>query len=381
MASNGQVEDYLINVERYDLALIKTVGAVSDSPLIPGTSVVTFTITVVNQGNITATDIVVLDTLPIGLTYTQADNSGWSATATPTTTITGPLAPNTSAMLSLVLRVPITASGVTVTNTAEIAAALDGNGAPFVDVDSTPDSDPNNDGPITDDEINNANSDEDDHDIAVVAVGERVAIGNLLWHDLNHDGDYDAGLDQPVQGVTVTLYLTTAGSAVLIDSTATDSNGRYLFDNLVPDSYFVEVDAVNFQAGGMLAGYLSSVGVGADETTDHSTDENGIDDADPATNAIRSMVYDLTANGEPTGDDDTGYTGALDDDNVNLTADFGFILYGSIGDTIWYDEDGLGGDQNTQGSEPGLSGVAVQLTDSSGATITTTIHLTHHHAP
>ena len=269
MASNGEVEDYLINVERYDLALIKTVGAVSDSPLIPGTSVVTFTLTVVNQGNITATDIVVLDTLPIGLTYTQADNSGWSTTATPTTTITGPLAPNTSAMLSLVLRVPITASGVTVTNTAEIAAALDGNGGPFVDVDSTPDSDPNNDGPITDDEINNANSDEDDHDIAVVAVGERVAIGNLLRHDLNHDGDYDAGLDQPVQGVTVTLYLTTAGSAVLIDSTATDSNGRYLFDNLVPDSYFVEVDAVNFQAGGMLAGYLSSVGVGADETTDH----------------------------------------------------------------------------------------------------------------
>jgi uncharacterized repeat protein (TIGR01451 family) len=323
LASNGEVEDYLINVERYDLALIKTVGAVSDSPLIPGTSVVTFTLTVVNQGNMTATDIVVLDTLPPGLTYTQADNSGWSATATPTTTITGPLAPNGSAMLSLVLRVPITASGVTVTNTAEIAAALDGNGGPFVDVDSTPDSDPNNDGPITDDEPNGANGDEDDHDIAVISVGERVAIGNLIWHDVNHDGNYDDGFDTPLQGVTVTLYLN-SNPLTPLAVYVTGSSGRYLFDNLAPGSYFVAVDAANFRPSGVLDGSLFSVGVGADETTDQTGDENGLDDADPATNGIRTMVYSLTANGEPTSDDDTGYTGALDDNNVNLTADFAF---------------------------------------------------------
>ena len=139
LASNGEVEDYLISVKRYDLALIKTVGAGSDSSLIPGTSVVTFTLTVTNQGNMTATDIVVVDSVPTELTYVPADNPGWSATTPVVTTIAGPLAPNASATLSLVLRLPITATGVTITNTAEISSALDSNGDPFVDVDSTAD--------------------------------------------------------------------------------------------------------------------------------------------------------------------------------------------------------------------------------------------------
>jgi hypothetical protein len=51
-------------------------------------------------------------------------------------------------------------------------------------------------------------------------------------------------------------------------------------------------------------------------------------------------------------------------------------MLGSIGDTIWYDADNSGGDQNTQGSEPGLAGVTVQVTDSTGATVTTTTIIT-----
>ncbi len=378
VASDGEVEDYLISVERYDLALLKTVGAVSDSPLIPGTSVVTFTLTITNQGNMTATDIVVVDSVPNELTYSQADNSGWSATTPAVTTIAGPLAPNASATVDLVLRMPVTAAGLTITNTAEISSVLDSAGDPFIDVDSTPDGDPNNDGPVTDDELNNANSDQDDHDIAVISVGERVAIGNLVWHDLNQDGNFDSSIDLPIQGVTVTLYLSGSvpGIDSPVDATVTGSAGRYFFDNLPPGDYFVHVGAVNFQAGGVLVDYLSSIGVGNDETTDQTGDENGIDDADPATNGISTQLYRLTADGEPTADDDTGYTGALDDNNVNLTADFAFILYGTIGDTLWYDADSSGGDHSTAGSEPGLPGVEVQLTDSNGATITTTTSIT-----
>ncbi|MEZ4678983.1 MAG: SdrD B-like domain-containing protein [Caldilineaceae bacterium] len=377
-ASNGEVEDYLIDVERYDLALIKRVGAVSESPLAPGTGIVTFTINVVNQGNMDATNIVVIDSVPTELTYDQADNPGWSALLPATTTIAGPLAASETATVTLVLRVPLTATGAVITNTAEISAVSHIDGKPFIEVDSTPDGDPNNDGPVTDDELDNANSDEDDHDIAVFSVGERVAIGNLVWHDLNHDGDFDSSIDTPIQGVTVTLYL--SGSVPGVDTpvatTVTGSAGRYIFDNLEPDDYFVHVGAENFQAGGVLVGYLSSIGVGSDEITDQTSDENGIDDADPAANGISTQSYTLAANGEPTSDDDTGYSGVLDDNNVNLTADFAFILYGTIGDIIWYDADSSGGDYGTAGSEPGLPGVEVQLIDSNGTTITTTTSIT-----
>ena len=61
----------------------------------------------------------------------------------------------------------------------------------------------------------------------------------------------------------------------------------------------------------------------------------------------------------------------------NLDQDFSYPpVLGSIGDTIWYDIDSSGGDQSTQGSEVGLPGIEVQLTDGSGATITTTTSIT-----
>ncbi|MCB0136671.1 MAG: DUF11 domain-containing protein, partial [Caldilineaceae bacterium] len=135
-ASNGEVEDYLIDVERYDLALIKTVGAVSESPLTPGSGIVTYTINVVNQGNMDATNIVVVDSVPTELTYQQADNPGWSAATPAITTIPGPLGPSEVATVTLVLRVPLTAAGATITNTAEISAVSNVDGKPFIEVDS-----------------------------------------------------------------------------------------------------------------------------------------------------------------------------------------------------------------------------------------------------
>jgi uncharacterized repeat protein (TIGR01451 family) len=313
-------------VRRYDLALINTVAAVSDSPLIPGTSVVTFTLTVFNQGNMTATNIVLVDTLPSGLNYDQADNPAWVATSILTTAIAGPLAPQSVISVPIVLSIAgSTASGATLINTAEIAHAADETGAPFVDVDSVADYTPTND-TVLNDELNNVNGDEDDHDIAQVTVGARVAIGSLVWHDRNQDGNYDPATEQPIAGVTVALYA--SGTIVGVDSPLaiiiTGSAGHYIFDNLAPGAYFVHIPAVDFQSGGVLAGYLSSVGVGASTSVDHNVDENGIDVANPAVSGISTMVYTLQPDGEPLGDDETGYTGTLDDNNINMTADFGF---------------------------------------------------------
>lgn len=326
-ATDGEVEDYLITVQRYDLALIKTVAAVSDSPLIPGSSVVTFTITLYNQGNMTATDIVLVDSLPSGLNFDEIDNPIWVASSILTTAIAGPLAPGNVISVPIVLGVASgTATGATLINTAEIVAAADETGAPFADVDSTADDDHTNDGTVTNDELNNANGDEDDHDTAQVTVGARVAMGNFVWHDRNQDGNYDAPTEQAIAGVTVLLYASgaTPGVDSPLATTVTNSDGHYIFDNLAPGNYFVYIPATNFGSGGALFGYISSVGAGTSENFDQNRDENGLDVTNPAVSGASSMVYTLQADTEPIADNDADYTGTLDDNNVNMTADFGF---------------------------------------------------------
>ncbi len=326
LATDGEVEDYLITVARYDLALIKTVAAISDSPLVPGTSVVTFTITITNQGNMTATDILLVDTLPSGLNFDQADNPAWVASSILTAVIAGPLAPQTAVNVPIVFGIASsTATGATLLNIAEIAQAADETGAPFVDVDSTADYNPINDGTVTDDEVNNANGDQDDHDTAQVTIGARVAMGNFVWHDRNQDGNHDAA-EPAIAGVTVALYASGAipGVNSPLATTVTSSAGHYIFDNLAPGGYFVYLPATNFQSGGALYGYVSSVGAGTSESDDQTRDENGVDTLNPAVSGVSSMVYNLQPGAETFADNDLGYTGTLSDNSVNMTADFGF---------------------------------------------------------
>jgi uncharacterized repeat protein (TIGR01451 family) len=155
----------------FDLALRKTAAA---DVVAPG-DLVEFTITVFNQGELAAADIVVTDTLPAGLTFDPADNPGWALVdGRPTTTIAGPIAPDASTAVTILLTVadPADASA-DVVNSAEITTATDGNGGVRTDIDSTPDADETND-VVTDDEVDSTPTgdpaDEDDHDVAVVRL-------------------------------------------------------------------------------------------------------------------------------------------------------------------------------------------------------------------
>ncbi|MCP4541253.1 MAG: hypothetical protein GY832_29325 [Chloroflexi bacterium] len=212
----------------------------------------------------------------------------------------------------------------------------------------------------------------EDHPVTISS--ELVAIGNAVWIDDGAGGgtaDNGAldGTEVGADGVTVELY--NSGDIPGVDApvaTATTAGGGYYeFDNMTPGNYFVHISASNFAVGQPLEGYLSSTGAGADETTDHTGDENGIDNATPATNGISTMNYALQPDTEVTGEDQTNYTGTLDDDNVNFTADFGFVQsqqLASIGDTVWRDDD-HDGTQNEVGT--GIAGVTVNLYDGSGA--------------
>ena len=156
-----------------------------------------------------------------------------------------------------------------------------------------------------------------------------VAIGNLIFNDLNNDGNFDPGDGETgIDGVTVYLYETGANPFIdpAVGNTTTSGGGFYEFDNLTPGSYFVFIPPAEFQAGGDLENFLSSTGNGNDEASDQNLDENGIDDATPGVNGIASTDFDLQPNSEVTGEDQTSYTGSLEDDNVNFTADFGFYV-------------------------------------------------------
>lgn len=167
---------------RFDLALVKQISDPASGIIAPGDDI-TFTMTITNQGVVTASNIVVVDYLPSGFTLSPT-SSGWISGANMvTTTVTGPLGGGQSTTVDIVLTAGASASGM-YTNTAEIAAAdstaKDGDGNNLPDADSTPDNQNGNtqgeiapaleDDQTNEDGLNVGGQDEDDHDIAPLMV-------------------------------------------------------------------------------------------------------------------------------------------------------------------------------------------------------------------
>lgn len=170
----------------------------------------------------------------------------------------------------------------------------------------------------------------------------------------------------------------------MIRTDTTDANGFYLFDNLDPGPYFVQVAPSNFAVGGLLDGWYSSTPTGTETTgvnggtttADIDSDDNGVNTNTPETGGVYSGEIVLTRGvNEPTAEghlsnnpaDGLNFRGNFGetDENSNLTIDFGFIPPMSLGNRVWIDEtagtttgynDGI---QN--GAEAGVGGVRVEL--------------------
>ena len=193
-----------------------------------------------------------------------------------------------------------------------------------------------------------------------------MSIGNRVWIDDGagestfgagyNNGELD-GTETGVENVEVYLYQGTT----LLDTTTTDSNGYYLFDRVQPGSnYTVLVTADNFSASGPLEHYQSSTGSPpADDDNDILDD--GVDDATYLTNGISSSTFTMSYDDEPTDENDLPVPGdrehadnvgpyGQEDDDSNLSIDFGFFRPRSLGNRLWFDTNNDG--QINAGEQP-----------------------------
>ncbi|MGB0929214.1 MAG: SdrD B-like domain-containing protein, partial [Chitinophagales bacterium] len=157
---------------------------------------------------------------------------------------------------------------------------------------------------------------------------ELASLGDYVWLDVDADGQQEFG-EPGIEGVQVILY---DGEGNEIGVTMTDENGYYIFENLPPGDYYVVF--------GKPAGY-------------NSTDRNVGND---------STDSDAGPNGQ-------SQTVSLEAGEHNPTIDAGFYLPASLGDTVWFDTDGDGVQDE---DEEGIEGVLVTLYDEDGNVVATT---------
>ena len=148
----------------------------------------------------------------------------------------------------------------------------------------------------------------------------QLILGDRVWADADRDGQLDSG-EAGIGGVKLNLFYDAnndnqydAGDQ-FIATTTTDGSGSYMFMNLFPTKYIVQVDATSFNSGNALAGLSSSLGPAAAPDPDNDVDND--DNGTPLGGAVVSQAVMLMA-GEANFDGDNN-------DRSNKSVDFGFV--------------------------------------------------------
>ncbi len=156
-----------------------------------------------------------------------------------------------------------------------------------------------------------------------------AVIGDYVWLDENGDGIQDAG-ESGIPNVTIELQDGICTPSSDCPTTTTDTNGRYLFTNVISNTYTVVVNTSTLPAG-----------LAANPTYD----EDGGGDSSSSATVTHGQEYNTA---------DFGYNWVSPTDSS--TPPMGAT--GAIGDRVWIDANG---DGLQDPGEAGLAGVTVSL--------------------
>ena len=157
-----------------------------------------------------------------------------------------------------------------------------------------------------------------------------ASLGDRVWEDLNANGVQDTG-ENGISGVTVKLLNSSDGT---VATTTTNASGNYLFSNLTPGDYKVQVVAPTGY-------YVSPKDQGGNDATDSDIDST-----------TGKTVLTTLISGEN-----------------DLSWDAGLYRKASVGDKVWDDMDH---DNVQDASEPGIKGITVKLMNAAGTTVLAT---------
>lgn len=233
-----------VDQQQFDLSLTKMLNAsATPGPFFPG-STVTFTLTVVNEGSLTATSVSLNDYIPLGLMLDDDDWTAFGSTAVLNVPITS-LVPGAVVTRDITFTVSHSFTSGAITNFAEIGSA--GNSMGIGDGDSTPGN-------------GSAGAGEDDFDSAVISVNSTQSFDLALHKDLNASAT--PGPFQPGDPVTFTLTVTNEGSEL--------ATNIELIDYIPPGLILADADWQAVGSSAVLNTPISSLPAGASTTVDIS---------------------------------------------------------------------------------------------------------------
>ena len=145
-------------------------------------------------------------------------------------------------------------------------------------------------------------------------------IGDFVWHDLNGNGQQDAG-EPGIPGVQVNLY---RADGVYVTTVYTDIMGNYIFENIRPGNVYLEFKTPT----------------GYERTFMNRGDDNSDSDMTGVYGPGTTPIFKLNSG------------------STNLTVDAGFYKCIPIGDLVWYD---INKNDVWDSNENGINGIRVNL--------------------
>jgi len=196
-----------------------------------------------------------------------------------------------------------------------------------------------------------------------------VSLGSTVFADLNNNGLQDMG-ETGIANVVVNLNYDSNADGDFLDAgemsfrtTTTNGSGDYFFDNLPPGDYQVVIPVGEFGTGEPLENLQNSSTPTDANDNQEDGDDNGTQSGGAGTEVV-SPTITLTNDGEPINANEGGQGGNqdnADDNNGDMTVDFGFFVgfdFGDLGSNYPQPKATiLGGDANSDGIPDGANAV------------------------